>query len=311
MQSEAPVVMSVRGVSKRFHMVGPGQELKTTLVHPLRAWRESHRARDLWAVRDVSFDVRRGEFFSIIGANGSGKSSLLRLLAGLSRPTEGRVETLGRVSTLLELGSGFHPQVSGRENAILNGLLIGMTRAEIEALLPRIVEFAGLQQFIDQPMRTYSSGMYVRLGFAIAAFMEPEILLVDEVLAVGDARFQEKCYNHIAGLQERGVTIIMVSHDLGAVERFSDRAALMERGRMVTIDEPRRVVTDHLERLSNTSPEIRRALEEGIEEAIATSPEALERFNEALIHNPDFLRIRAEKEAAEAGGRAEGDPPAT
>lgn len=311
MQSEAPVVMSVRGVSKRFHMVGPGQELKTTLVHPLRAWRESHRARDLWAVRDVSFDVRRGEFFSIIGANGSGKSSLLRLLAGLSRPTEGRVETLGRVSTLLELGSGFHPQVSGRENAILNGLLIGMTRAEIEALLPRIVEFAGLQQFIDQPMRTYSSGMYVRLGFAIAAFMEPEILLVDEVLAVGDARFQEKCYNHIAGLQERGVTIIMVSHDLGAVERFSDRAALMERGRMVTIDEPRRVVTHHLERLSNTSPEIRRALEEGIEEAIATSPEALERFNEALIHNPDFLRIRAEKEAAEAGGRAEGDPPAT
>ena len=311
MQSEAPVVMSVRGVSKRFHMVGPGQELKTTLVHPLRAWRESHRARDLWAVRDVSFDVRRGEFFSIIGANGSGKSSLLRLLAGLSKPTEGRVETLGRVSTLLELGSGFHPQVSGRENAILNGLLIGMTRAEIEALLPRIVEFAGLQQFIDQPMRTYSSGMYVRLGFAIAAFMEPEILLVDEVLAVGDARFQEKCYNHIAGLQERGVTIIMVSHDLGAVERFSDRAALMERGRMVMIDEPRRVVTDHLERLSNTSPEIRRALEEGIEEAIATSPEALERFNEALIHNPDFLRIRAEKEAAEAGGRAEGDPPAT
>ncbi len=311
MQSEAPVVMSVRGVSKRFHMVGPGQELKTTLVHPLRAWRESHRARDLWAVRDVSFDVRRGEFFSIIGANGSGKSSLLRLLAGLSKPTEGRVETQGRVSTLLELGSGFHPQVSGRDNAILNGLLIGMTRAEIEALLPRIVEFAGLQQFIDQPMRTYSSGMFVRLGFAIAAFMEPEILLVDEVLAVGDARFQEKCYNHIAGLQERGVTIIMVSHDLGAVERFSDRAALMESGRMVMIDEPRRVVTDHLERLSNTSPEIRRALEEGIEEAIATSPEALERFNEALIHNPDFLRIRAEKEAAEAGGRAEGDPPAT
>ncbi len=171
--------MSVRGVSKRFHLVGPGQELKTMLVHPLRAWRSAHQNRDLWAVRDVSFDVRRGEFFSIIGANGSGKSSLLRLLAGLSRPTSGHVETHGRVSTLLELGSGFHPQVSGRENAILNGLLIGMTRAEIESLLPAIVEFAGLQEFIDQPMRTYSSGMYVRLGFAIAAFMEPEILLVD------------------------------------------------------------------------------------------------------------------------------------
>jgi ABC-type polysaccharide/polyol phosphate transport system ATPase subunit len=297
MPSEAPVVMSVRGVSKRFHMVVPGQEIKTTLLHPLRAWRASHRNRDLWAVRDVSFEVVKGEFFSIIGANGSGKSSLLRLLAGLSKPTNGSVETTGRLSTLLELGSGFHPQVSGRENAILNGLLIGMTRAEMEALLPSIVEFAGLQEFIDQPMRTYSSGMYVRLGFAIAAFMEPEILLVDEVLAVGDARFQEKCYDHIATLQRKGVTIIMVSHDLSAVERFSDRAALMERGRMVLIGKPQQVVTRHIERLAETSPEIRRALEDGIEELIATSPEAKERFDEALKVNPEFLRMQAEKQA--------------
>jgi len=308
MPSEAPVVMSVRSVSKRFHMVVPGQEIKTTLLHPLRAWRASHRNRDLWAVRDVSFDIRQGEFFSIIGANGSGKSSLLRLLAGLSKPTTGAVETTGRVSTLLELGSGFHPQVSGRENAILNGLLIGMTRAEMEALLPSIVEFAGLQEFIDQPMRTYSSGMYVRLGFAIAAFMEPEILLVDEVLAVGDARFQEKCYDHIATLQRKGVTIIMVSHDLSAVERFSDRAALMERGRMVLVGKPQQVVTRHLERLAETSPEIRRALEDGIEELIATSPEAKERFDEALKANPEFQRLLAKKQAQ---GRADdaGEPP--
>lgn len=309
MRSEAPVVMSVQGVSKRFHLVGPGQELKTTLIHPLRAWRTSHRNRDLWAVRDVSFEVRQGEFFSIIGANGSGKSSLLRLLAGLSKPTAGTVETTGRLSTLLELGSGFHPQVSGRENAILNGLLIGMTRAEMEALLPSIVEFAGLQEFIDQPMRTYSSGMYVRLGFAIAAFMEPEILLVDEVLAVGDARFQEKCYDHIGTLQRKGVTIIMVSHDLSAVERFSDRAALMERGRMVLIGKPQQVVTRHLERLADTSPEIRRALEDGIEELIATSPEAKERFDEALSEHPEYRRLLAEKQArgeADAGG----EPPA-
>lgn len=309
MRSEAPVVMSVRGVSKRFHMVVPGQEMKTTLLHPLRAWRASRRNRDLWAVRDVSFDVGQGEFFSIIGANGSGKSSLLRLLAGLSKPTAGTVETTGRLSTLLELGSGFHPQVSGRENAILNGLLIGMTRAEMEALLPSIVEFAGLQEFIDQPMRTYSSGMYVRLGFAIAAFMEPEILLVDEVLAVGDARFQEKCYDHIATLQRKGVTIIMVSHDLSAVERFSDRAALMERGRMVLIGTPQQVVTRHLERLAETSPEIRRALENGIEELIAASPEAKERFDEALKEHPEFLRMRAEQQAR---GQADGtgEPPA-
>jgi ABC-type polysaccharide/polyol phosphate transport system ATPase subunit len=301
--------MSVRGVSKRFHLVGPGQELKTMLVHPLRAWRVAHQNRDLWAVRDVSFDVRRGEFFSIIGANGSGKSSLLRLLAGLSRPTTGSVETHGRVSTLLELGSGFHPQVSGRENAILNGLLIGMTRAEIESLLPAIVEFAGLKEFIDQPMRTYSSGMYVRLGFAIAAFMEPEILLVDEVLAVGDARFQEKCYDHIARLQQGGVTIIMVSHDLAAVERFSDRAALMERGRMVAIGEPRRIVGLHVERLAETSPEIRAAVDEQLrtdEEALARrlaeDPEAARRFNEALLSNPEFLRRQAEEEARRSDG---------
>jgi ABC-type polysaccharide/polyol phosphate transport system ATPase subunit len=290
-------------------MVVPGQELKSTLLHPLRTWRASHHHRDLWAVREVSFDVRRGEFFSIIGANGSGKSSLLRLLAGLSKPTTGAVDTTGRVSTLLELGSGFHPQVSGRENAILNGLLIGMTRAEMEALLPSIVEFAGLQEFIDQPMRTYSSGMYVRLGFAIAAFMEPEILLVDEVLAVGDARFQEKCYDHIATLQRNGVTIVMVSHDLGAVERFSDRAALMERGRMVLVGRPEQVVARHLERLAETSPEIRRALEDGIEELIATSPEAKERFDEALKKNPEFLRMQAEKQA-QGRDDATGEPPA-
>lgn len=303
MPSDGPVVLAVEGVSRRYRMVAPGQELKTTLLHPLRAWRASHQHSDLWAVRDVSFEVHKGEFFSIIGANGSGKSTLLRLLAGLSRPTSGRVVASGRISTLLELGSGFHPNVSGRENAILNGLLIGMSRSEVEALLPRIVEFAGLQEFIDQPMRTYSSGMYVRLGFAMAAFMEPEILLVDEVLAVGDARFQEKCYDHIAGLQAKGVTIVMVSHDLGAVERFSDRAALMERGRMVAIGEPNRMVSLHLERLVESSPEIRRAIEETIasnqeamDKLLAENPEAREKFNQALLENPEYLAKLGKKD---------------
>lgn len=277
--------LEVRGVSRRYRMAAPGQELKTTLLHPGRALRARRSHADLWAVRDVSFTVRRGEFLSIVGANGSGKSTLLRLMAGLSRPTGGQVVAHGRVTTLLELGSGFHPQVSGRENAILNGLLAGMSRRDVERLMPGIVEFAGLQEFIDQPMKTYSSGMYVRLGFAIAAFMAPEILLVDEVLAVGDARFQEKCYEHIAGLQRAGVTIAMVSHDLGAVERFSDRVGLMERGRMVAMGEPADVVREHLERLTATSPEIRRALDERIEQepalfeaALAKSPETRARF---------------------------------
>ena len=302
MGSEPPVVVAARGVSKRFRMVAPGQELKTMLLHPGAAFRARRHRATHWAVRDVSFEVRRGEFFSVVGANGSGKSTLLRILAGLSKPTSGRVEMNGRLTTLLELGSGFHPQVSGRDNAIMNGLLVGMTRREMEALLPSIVEFAGLQEFIDQPMRTYSSGMYVRLGFAIAAFMDPEILLVDEVLAVGDARFQEKCYDHIATLQQKGVTIVMVSHDLAAVERFSDRAALMERGRLIAIGEPRKVVGLHVERLAQSSIEIRTALEEhihadqeGMERLLAEDPEAAAAFAAALETNPEFHRLMEER----------------
>jgi lipopolysaccharide transport system ATP-binding protein len=309
MTASDPPVLSLHNVSKRYHMVAAGGELKSTLLHPIRTWQQRRKVPPLWAVRDVSLDVGRGEFFSIIGANGSGKSTLLRVMAGLSRPSDGTVQATGRLSTLLELGSGFHPNVSGRENAIINGLLIGMTRAEIEALIPRIVEFAGLQEFIDQPMRTYSSGMYVRLGFAIAAFMEPEILLVDEILAVGDSKFQEKCYAHIAGLQRQGVTIVMVSHDLGAVERFSTRAALMERGRMIAIGDPALIVERHLERLSETSPEIRRAIDEAmsdwtdadVEKLFATSPKARERFERGLQENPAFLEAIAEKSAREPG----------
>jgi len=274
-------------------------EVKTALLHPLRFLGRQHARAPFWAVRDVTLDVGHGEFFSIIGANGSGKSTLLRLMAGLSRPTTGAIEAAGRISTLLELGSGFHPQASGRDNAILNGLLIGMTRGQVEALLPGIVAFAGLQEFIDQPMRTYSSGMYVRLGFAIAAHMDPEILLVDEVLAVGDLRFQEKCYDHIASLQARGVTIVMVSHDLAAVERFSTRAALMERGRIVAIGDPHQIVAQHIERLAETSPEIQRAIEEAIEEHPEEFARALEQAPEET--RAAFQQAYAERQRLETG----------
>jgi len=299
MGSDRPVAIAVRGVSKRYRMVAPGQELKTTLLHPRSVFAAKRHRSSFWAVHDVSFEVRRGEFFSVVGANGSGKSTLLRLVAGLTKPSAGSVQVAGSMTTLLELGSGFHPQVSGRENAIMNGLIVGFTRREMEQLLPRIIEFSGLQEFIDQPMRTYSSGMYVRLGFAIAAFMEPEILLVDEVLAVGDARFQEKCYDHIAGLQTRGVTILMVTHDLGAAERFSDRVALMERGRMIAIGDPSKIVGLHVERLAQTSPEIRSAIDEhihgnqeGMDRLLAEDPNAAAAFNAALARNPEFQRLQ-------------------
>jgi ABC-type polysaccharide/polyol phosphate transport system ATPase subunit len=305
MTTSDDVVLSIQHVSKRYHMVAAAGELKTTLLHPRSVWQQRRRDSSLWAVRDVTFDVGRGEFFSIIGANGSGKSTLLRLIAGLSRPSEGTVTASGRLSTLLELGAGFHPNVSGRENAIINGLLIGMSRDEIEALLPEIVAFAGLKEFIDQPMRTYSSGMYVRLGFAITVFMEPEILLVDEILAVGDSNFQEKCFAHIARLRAQGVTIVMVSHDLNSVERFSTRAALMERGRMIAIGDPSMVVERHLERLGETSPEIRRAIDDSmrtwtdadVERLFAASPKARERFERGLEQHPAFQEAMAQKAA--------------
>ncbi len=280
-RSDGLPALVVDRVSKRYAMARETLHLKTAILHPTRLLHRAARGSH-WAVRDVSFTVAPGEFFSIVGANGSGKSTLLRLLAGLSRPTSGTVRANGRISSLLELGSGFHPEVSGRENAIINGLLAGLTRREIESLLPDIVRFAGLQEFIDQPMRTYSSGMQVRLGFAIAAFLDPEILLVDEVLAVGDARFQEKCYDHISSLQARGVTIVMVSHDLAAVERFSTRTALMERGRMIAIGTPRDIVRRHLDRLAETSPEIRRSIDEAIEARIASDPEARAAFDREL-----------------------------
>ena len=225
--------LQLRNVSKRYPILSSSVEVKSAFVHPLRTLRIG-RKRRFWAVRDVELDVERGEFFAIVGANGSGKSTLLRLMAGLSRPTEGQVTANGVISSLLELGSGFHPQATGRENVIMNGLLMGMTRDEITALVPGIVAFSGLRAFIDQPMRTYSAGMYVRLGFAMAAVLDPEILLVDEVLAVGDAGFQERCYDHISGVATGGDDDRDgVARPWGGGTVRQPGAALMEQGRFV------------------------------------------------------------------------------
>lgn len=203
------------------------------------------RAEDFWAVRDVSFEVRRGEALGIIGHNGAGKSTILKLLSNITAPSSGEIMINGRLSALIEVGSGFHPELTGRENIYLNGSILGMTRRQISDRLDSIVDFAGVRQFLDTPVKRYSSGMYVRLGFSIAAHLDPDILLLDEVLAVGDAAFQEKCLTRISEMKEAGTTIVFISHDLGAVERLCDRVLLMQRGEIVASGEPREIVAQY------------------------------------------------------------------
>ncbi len=194
------------------------------------------------ALTGVSFSVGRGETFGVIGANGSGKSTLLKLVAGILKPTSGTLSVSGKVSALIELGAGFHPEISGRENVVINGVMLGLSRKEIERKLPEIVAFSGLADFIDQPVKTYSSGMYVRLGFAVAVHVDPDILVVDEVLAVGDEAFSRRCLDTIGEFRSRGKTIFFVSHALGLVEELCDRVLYLEGGRVKGLGEAREML---------------------------------------------------------------------
>ena len=186
------------------------------------------------ALADIDLEVTRGEAIALIGPNGSGKSTFLKLAGGILKPTTGSVQVDGRVTALIELGAGFHPEITGRENVIINGMLLGLERREIEDRMTQIVDFANIGAFIDQPVKIYSSGMYVRLGFAVAVAAEPDVLLIDEVLAVGDEAFTHRCLDRLARMRQRGVTMVLVSHDLDLVTSFADRALYIERGRVVT-----------------------------------------------------------------------------
>lgn len=220
--------VSVNNVSKKFRLYRErNQYLKTTLLRGGRA-----RYEDFWAVKDVSFEIPVGSTFGIIGSNGSGKSTLLKCLAGILTPEEGNLAVNGRLSALLELGAGFHPELNGRENIFLNGAILGMTKNEISTRLDDIVDFSGLGHFIDTPVKNYSSGMVVRLGFSIAANVEPEILLIDEVLAVGDAEFQLRCYEKIERFRQDGRTIVLVSHGLSEIEQICDTVAWLEKSEL-------------------------------------------------------------------------------
>jgi lipopolysaccharide transport system ATP-binding protein len=203
------------------------------------------RASEVWALRDVSVEIEPGAAVGLVGRNGSGKSTLLRLVSGIIKPTSGHLDVGGRVASLLELGAGFHPDFTGRENVYLNGSIHGLSRARVRELMDEIVAFAELEKFIDLPVRTYSSGMYMRLGFAVAAHIQSDVLLLDEVFAVGDEQFQRKCFGKVAEFKGRGGTIVFVSHDAQAVERLCDRAILLRQGEVAFDGETRQAITEY------------------------------------------------------------------
>lgn len=234
--------VSVDGVSKRFRLYHEkNQYLKSTVLRGKRA-----KYDEFWALNDISFEISSGSSFGIIGSNGSGKSTLLKCLAGILTPDKGSIAVHGRIAALLELGAGFHPEMSGRENIFLNGAILGMTQRELLRKMDSIIEFAGLEDFIDTPVKNYSSGMTVRLGFAIAINVDPEILIIDEVLAVGDSAFQQKCHEKIEEFKHDGRTIILVSHGLGDVAQLCQTVAWIEKGHLKAIGDGYDVVGEYL-----------------------------------------------------------------
>jgi lipopolysaccharide transport system ATP-binding protein len=234
-------VISIQNVSKVYHLY---EKPLHRLLGALPGTRL--RASEFWALRDVSLQVNRGDVFAIIGPNGSGKSTLLQIASGILQPTTGRVLCSGRIAALLELGAGFNPDFTGRENVFLNGEIMGLTRAEVQRVFPHIQSFADIGRFIDRPVKEYSSGMYVRLAFSTAIHVHPDILIVDEALAVGDAVFSARCVQKFEQLRERGVTVLLVSHDLGLVKRLANRAAFMLDGRIVIEGAPKDVVNRYV-----------------------------------------------------------------
>jgi lipopolysaccharide transport system ATP-binding protein len=246
------IAIRVENLGKRYH-IGTRARFRTlrdTVTDTFAmAWRKrapAPNAEWIWALRDVSFEVKQGQAVGIIGKNGAGKSTLLKILARITEPTEGTAQVRGRIGSLLEIGTGFHPELTGRENVFLNGAILGMKRAEIQYQFDEIVTFAEVEKFIDTPVKHYSSGMYLRLAFAVAAHLNPEILLVDEVLAVGDAAFQKRCIGKMGAVTEAGRTVLFISHNMGAIVQLCPTVMLLREGRVETIERADQVVTQYL-----------------------------------------------------------------
>jgi len=267
---ERPII-TVKNISKKYNIVHQRggyiamRDIITNIAkHPLRFLKKKTKqaiGREtkevFWALKDIDFEIEKGEAVGIIGHNGSGKSTLLKILTGITPPATGEIKMRGKVASLLEVGTGFHPELTGRENIFLNGAILGMSKKEIVEKFDAIVEFSGVKKFLDTPVKRYSSGMYVRLAFAVAAHMEPDILLVDEVLAVGDAEFQKKCLgkmDEVTKQQDR--TILFVSHNMSAVQKLCKRCILLENGKIKMIGETKDVVSTYLKKLQTTTKKI-------------------------------------------------------
>ncbi len=285
----------VEGVSKKFR-------LHTDRAHSLKELvtrRDRNAGIDqFYALDNVSLEIPEGSMYALVGHNGSGKSTLLRCIAGIYRPTEGSVKVQGRISTLLELGAGFHPDLTGRENVYMNATILGMSKKQIDAVFDEVVEFAGIQDFIDSPVKIYSSGMYVRLGFSVAIHVDPEILIIDEVIAVGDEEFQRKCFDHLASLRRKGVTVVVVTHGMGTVETMCDGAAWLDHGVLQQEGAAADIASAYVRQVNESERQGRQAA-------------AIEAASAAAIEAASSAAIEAASAAAgdAAAGAAAGTPP--
>ncbi len=288
-----PVVIRLTDVSKRF-VIRKDNSLKERVVNRGRSQRFKE---DFWALRDLTFDIEAGTSVGLIGANGSGKSTLLKAIGGIIQPTKGRVERRGRLAALLELGAGFHPDLTGRENVYLNGSILGLSQSQVARYMDAIVDFSGIEEFVDTQVKFYSSGMYVRLAFAVAVHVDPDVLLVDEVLAVGDEPFQRKCMDHIRTFQREGRTIVLVTHALEQVVEVCDRAIVLDHGSMLFDGAPREATRRLRQDFEETREADQRKAKESDESLPDAKVERVELFdgngrpvNE--IRNGDELQVR-------------------
>ncbi|RKY23511.1 MAG: ABC transporter ATP-binding protein, partial [Planctomycetota bacterium] len=295
--------IKVENLSKQYRLgvIGHG-----TLYKDLQSWYAHFRGKEdpnaritehigpglngerFWALQDINFEVKQGEVLGIIGRNGAGKSTLLKILSRVTTPTTGRAKIKGRIASLLEVGTGFHQELTGRENIYLNGAILGMTKAEIDSKFDEIVDFSGLEKFIDTPVKRYSSGMYVRLAFAVAAHLEPEILLVDEVLAVGDVEFQKKCLGKMGDVAKGGRTILFVSHNMGAIRNLCRRTLLIDKGKLVIDAESSYTIAKYLD-------------QNLLEGAVADEAQIQKRIEGKICRNNPFLHFKEIALLDEAG----------